>query len=1260
VHHSGQGWSTKLPVGIGKSNRNPTAAQPNVPGQGWQGGVPQTGIGPPGRGDAHPNKALVPVQKITPAQMDERRRKGLCYTCDSKWTRGHVCAAPKLFLLEALEDGDEKEGQLETAGEEDPGEFFLEEFPEISLNAITGTPSPKTMRLVGFLRLHRVVVLIDSGSTHNFVDANLAAALGLHPQPQEGIRVQVANGQEVVSPGRSREVEIRMQGSVFRSSLFILPLAGCDVVLGIQWLRTLGPIMWDFSKLQMVFQHEGKECVLLGLKRGPSVSFEAGDSFRLPKKEQKGVFLQVIPQSPHYWALQGPGFASTSRTDHHGPLSSLLQEYEDVFREPKGLPPARTHDHSITLHPGAQPVSVRPYRYPYYQKEEIEKIVKELLESGVIRHSHSPFSSPVLLVRKADGSWRMCMDYRALNQVTVKDKFPIPVVDELLDELWGAKVFSKLDLRSGYHQIRVVDEDVPKTAFRTHEGHYEFLVMPFGLTNAPSTFQGLMNQIFKPYLRRFILVFFDDILVYSGDMETHATHLRTALDLLRRNQLFAKSSKCIFGCKEVEYLGHIVTAEGVSADPGKIAAMVDWPLPKNIKALRGFLGLTGYYRKFIKGYGSIASPLTAMLKKNSFGWTTAAHEAFHALKEAVTRAPVLALPNFSQPFVIECDASGGGIGAVLMQNKRPIAFLSKALKGKALHMSTYEKELFALVTAVQKWRPYLLGQPFVVRTDHQSLKFLLEQKVGTPFQQKWVTKLLGYDFTVEYKKGADNRVADALSRREDWDEEITLSLLSVLTPSWTTGLKQQYEEDEDLKQLLSRWHSQELDSQRYSLRDGLLLYKHRILLGQSPQLKDQVLTFLHSDPSAGHSGYEKTLHRAKRDFYWKGMRGDIKRFVRECEVCQRNKSENTSPAGLLQPLPIPTRVWTEISMDFVEGLPLSRGHSVIMVVVDRLSKYSHFVSLSHPYTAAMVAQLFISTVFKLHGMPQTIVSDRDPIFTSLFWSELFRLQGSTLKLSTSYHPQTDGQTEIVNKCLENYLRCFAQDSPKHWTNWLPWAEYWYNTTWHSAIKMTPFEAVYGQPPPRLLSYIPGTTRVEAVDEVLRNREQILGLLQLNMQQAQQRMKRYADLNRTERTFQVGQKVYLRLQPYRQMSAAYRRSLKLSPRFYGPFTILRRVGEVAYELDLPREARIHPVFHVSQLKPKLGSACTALPQLPPIDNQGAIRPEPAQILERRSRPKNNRALTEILVRWEGQTADDATWEEFHALKEAYPHLVGKVF
>jgi hypothetical protein len=631
------------------------------------------------------SKALVPVQKISQAQMEERRRKGLCYSCDAKWSRGHVCeGGPKLFLLEEMEE-------VEDA---DPASLVVEELvsnadntetdPEISLNAITGTPTPKTMRLIGVLKNQQVIILIDSGSTHNFLDSKLAALLGLMPKSEEVIRVKVANGQEIVSSGRNDGVPLKLQGTQFHIDFFVLPLAGCDVVLGIHWLRILGPILWDFTALTMEFTYFGKKCLLKGIQPGFNWCLQDPSTFKLSSQKSKGVLLHLIS------AFADVGLASVTMVDS-GPLADLLQKYAAVFQEPKQLPPPRQHDHSIPLLEGTQPVSARPYRYPFYQKEEIEKIVKELLQAGVIRPSNSPFSSPVLLVRKADATWRMCMDYRSLNKVTIKDKFPIPVVDELLDELWGARVFSKLDLRSGYHQIRVVENDIPKTAFRTHEGHYEFLVMPFGLTNAPSTFQSLMNHVFRPYLKKFILVFFDDILVYSLDSQSHLGHLESTLSLLQQHQLFAKQSKCRFGCSEVDYLGHIVSDMGVKADPEKIKAMVQWPFPMNIKSLRGFLGLTGYYRKFIRGYGSIAAPLTAMLKKNAFLWTEDAKTAFQKLKAAVTHAPVLALPNFNQPFVVECDASGVGIGAVLMQDHRPIAFLSKALKGRALHMSTYEK-----------------------------------------------------------------------------------------------------------------------------------------------------------------------------------------------------------------------------------------------------------------------------------------------------------------------------------------------------------------------------------------------------------------------------------------------------------------------------------------------------------------------------------------------------------------------------------------
>jgi hypothetical protein len=561
------------------------------------------------------------------------------------------------------------------------------------------------------------------------------------------------------------------------------------------------------------------------------------------------------------------------------------------------------------------------------------------------------------MVLKKEGSWRMCPDFRALNKLTIKDKFPIPVIDDLLDELSGAQFFTKLDLRSGYHQIRMKESDIPKMAFRTHEGHYKFLVMPFGLCNAPSTFQSLMNHVFRPFLRHFVLVFFDDILIYSKTWKDHLTHVDQVLSLLAQHHLFLKQSKCAFGASEVEYLGHLVGKDGVRVDPKKIEAMQDWPHPKTLKRLRGFLGLTGYYRKFVKNYGKIAAPLTTLLKKNSFTWTPAAAQAFQTLKMAMCTTPVLALPDFTKTFVLECDASGKGIGAVLMQEGRPLAFTSKQLSEKNLGKPIYEKEMLAILHAVELWHPYLLGQRFQIKTDHQSLKYFLEQRISSQEQQKWVTKLFGYDYEIIYKKGKDNVVADALSRK--YEDEGSLFSLSFIVPDWLQAVHQEWLQDPKSSHLIQQLNNKAQAPPWYSWLQDELQYKGRLYLSKQSKLKSIVLSELHATPTAGHSWFTKTYDRVKCSFFWDGMKQDIRKFVAECEVCQRNKGETVKSPGTLQPLPIPPDIWKDISMHFITCLPKSGNKSVIMVVVDRLSKYAHFCALPHPFTTSTVAQIFM-------------------------------------------------------------------------------------------------------------------------------------------------------------------------------------------------------------------------------------------------------------------------------------------------------------
>lgn len=633
----------------------------------------------------------------------------------------------------------------------------------------------------------------------------------------------------------------------------------------------------------------------------------------------------------------------------------------------------------------------------------------------------------------------------------------------------------------------------------------------------------------------------------------------------------------------------------------------------------------------------LAKPLTDLLKKGvSFVWTEPAEQAFQLLKQSLISAPVLALPDFNKPFVIETDASNTGIGAVLQQEGHPIAFVSKALGPKNQGLSTYEKESLAILLAVEKWKAYLLPTEFIIHIDQRSLVHLQDQKLNTYWQQKAMTKLMWFQYKILYKKGSTNCAVDALSRMDH--TESTLAALSVALPTWLQPLQDSYANNPVAQKLLSSL-ALEPTTGYYSLDQGIIKYKNVIWLGHSVDYQTQVTEQLHSSPIGGHSGFLVTYQRIKKLFYWPHMKNTIKAFVAACLVCQQAKAEHVPYPGLLQPLPVPDQAWKVVTMDFIDGLPSSAQHTAILVVVDKFSKYAHFIKLKHPFSAMQIAKLYMEHIYKLHGMPLAIVSDRDKIFTSLFWKELFKLSGTDLCMSSAYHPQSDGQTERVNQCIEAYLRCFIHSCPSQWSQWLHLAEFWYHTCFHSALKHTTFEVLYGHQP-RHFGIDPDQDCINPeLDDWLQHRQTVNALLHQQLLRAHQYMKNQADQHRVERQFAVGDRVWLKLQPYAQSLVATQLCTKLAYRYFGPFEVEAKIGPVAYKLKLPPTSNIHPVFHVSLLKKVTGTVSIPFSPLP-LD--GTHMQSPELVLDRRAHTKNSRTVYQLLIKWKGSPAELATW------------------
>ncbi|KAI4313094.1 hypothetical protein MLD38_037866 [Melastoma candidum] len=632
----------------------------------------------------------------------------------------------------------------------------------------------------------------------------------------------------------------------------------------------------------------------------------------------------LVPMEASHLLLGRP-WQFDRRTTHDGYLN---RSFDDVFPKemPAELPPIRGIEHQIDFIPGA-PIPNRPaYRYSPQEAKELQKQVDELLSKGYVRESMSPCSLPVLLVPKKDGTWRMCVDCRAVNKITVKYRYPIPRLDDMLDELHGSTVFSKIDLKSGYHQIRMKEGDEWKTAFKTKNGLYEWLVMPFGLTNAPSTFMRLMNHVLRAYIGKFVVVYFDDILIFSKNEHDHVNHLRSVLEALRHEKLYANLKKCEFFLESVVFLGFVVCSRGVEVDEEKVRAIREWPTPTTISEVRSFHGLAGFYRRFVRDFSTIASPLTDIIKKDvGFRWGTEQEKAFKTLKEKLSSAPLLMLPDFSKPFEIECDASGIGIGSVLMQEKRPIAYFSEKLNGAALNYSTYDKELYALVRALETWQHYLWSQEFVIHTDHESLKHLKDQGKLNRKHTRWIQFIEMFPYVIQYKTGKENIVADALSRG--------YTLISTLDAKFLgfEHIKELYLHDHDFKEVFSECEKGSFD--KFYRHEGYLFRENKLCIPQG-SMRELLVREAHGGGLMGHFGVTKTLDVLREHFFWPHMKRDVMRICLRCIKCKKAKSK-IQPHGLYMPLPVPSHPWTDVSMDFVLGLPRTRnGKDSIFVVGD--------------------------------------------------------------------------------------------------------------------------------------------------------------------------------------------------------------------------------------------------------------------------------------------------------------------------------------
>lgn len=996
-------------------------------------------------------------------------------------------------------------------------------------------------------------------------------------------------------------------------------------------------------------------------------------------------------------------------------LPAFYQQYKDVFSKTAAeqLPEHRPYDHKIVLE---EPL---PNTFSPLYKQNLEELiatkqwVMDNLRFGFIEASKSPFASPILCVRKPNGGLRICVDYRKLNNLTRKDAYPIPRIDELLSRPSKAKIFTKFDIRAAFNKIRMDPASEEYTTFRTRYGTYKCKVLPFGLCNGPATYQRYMNDVLIDYLDDFCVAYLDDILIYSEDEVTHREHVNKVLERLRTAGLHVDIQKSEFHVSRTKYLGYVLTNKGVEVDPDKVAVLRNWAEPTTVTAVKSFLGFTGFYRQFVAEFSRIAKPLIALQSPMiPFVWTSDCQQAFDKLKTSLLSIPTLCHFNPEYYTKLETDSSDGVVAGVMSQlhpdgKWYPCAFYSKALSGSELNWEIHDKELFAILQAFDKWRAELTStrHRIQVYTDHRSLEYFMTTKVLNARQARWAEVMAPFNFRIEYTPGKSNERADILSRREQdlgnlksvqadnrsrtllgparlhdrINADLAVKFISSHTPAATSIATIRSDQDImdlgslELIEALLQENRNSFEKERsqlpnqYRIENGLLLYGDRLCVPADSTLCTRLIREAHDQISSAHPSATKTYQLLSRQYHWKGMEASCKRYVRNCIPCRRGHPRQTRLPGYLHPLPIPEKPMQHLCIDFKDFPKDKAGYDQIMVIIDRLSKQAITIPCHKTIDARGMANLFIQWVYRFGHTPESIVSDRGPQFVSSFWSEFCRIIGVKVKLSTAYHKQTDGQTEIMNKYIDQRLRPFVSYYQDNWSDLLPMIDRAQMTLPHSAIGMAPYQLLFGSEPKQSWHWSKPTVATTQLEK-LNHKDALAVATRMhdawkqakdNIEKAQDRMRAVTDYHRRPVDWAIGDKVYLSTENL----AAARPSRKLSDLWEGPFEVIEQVGH-SYRLKLPPGSRIHDVFAPNVLfkDPQDPLPGQEAPKPTSIPIQGVEEWEVDEILA----SKLYRSILKYRVKWKGHDPDP-TWykasnfmgapHKLRAFHEKYPSRPG---